>query len=373
MPNYQRKVVYLSDEQFHQLVNNGSITVNGVTVTYNEYDMYVTPQKDPIVTTEALAPEYSELTFPVAAGQHCTQNGNYYVTENGIQNSEAWTTAHWTQLTVGGEATALKSALNDKYEKPSGGIPSTDLADSYIEEPASDGTSGQVLTTDGQGGRSWQTVQGGGGGVSDVQVNETSVVSSGVANIPIASSSNPGVVKITSNSDNSGILIDNNNNLLLSYAISSTIKAGSSMYRPIVPNYQHHAVFYGLAKAAGDSTQSSSSNSVGTYTESAKSAISQMLDAPETVSGSTPSITAKAGVRYICGECSTLTIVVPASGCIDVVFKSGSTPTVLTVTPPTGVTAVKWMGSFDPTSLEANTTYEINIMDGEWGMAVSWT
>lgn len=32
----------------------------------------------------------------------------------------------------------------------------------YIGEPASDGTSGQVLTTDGAGGRTWQTVAGGG-------------------------------------------------------------------------------------------------------------------------------------------------------------------------------------------------------------------
>lgn len=32
----------------------------------------------------------------------------------------------------------------------------------YIGEPASDGTSGQVLTTDGSGGRTWQTVSGGG-------------------------------------------------------------------------------------------------------------------------------------------------------------------------------------------------------------------
>jgi len=31
-----------------------------------------------------------------------------------------------------------------------------------VNEPATEGTSGQVLTTDGQGGRSWQTVQGGG-------------------------------------------------------------------------------------------------------------------------------------------------------------------------------------------------------------------
>ena len=89
------------------------------------------------------------------------------------------------------------------------------------------------------------------------------------------------------------------------------------------------------------------------------------------VSGSTPTITALPGVRYVCGECATLDIMLPASGCEDVVFESGSTPTVLTITPPTGVT-VKWANSFDPTSLDADTTYEINIADG-LGVAGKWT
>ena len=130
---------------------------------------------------------------------------------------------------------------------------------------------------------------GGGGSVTDVQVNGQSVVSGGVATIPLASPNAPGVVV-----------------------------AGSV-----------------------------------------------------SVTGSTPAITALPGIRYICGEVSTLDITLPASGCVDVVFESGSTPTVLTVTPPTGQT-VKWAGGFDPTSLEAGTTYEINIADG-LGVAGSWT
>ncbi len=90
-----------------------------------------------------------------------------------------------------------------------------------------------------------------------------------------------------------------------------------------------------------------------------------------TVTGTTPTITALPGVRYVCGEVPTLDITLPASGIVDVTFKSGSTATVLTVTPPTGVT-VKWANGFDPTALEANTTYEINIADG-LGVAASWT
>ena len=133
------------------------------------------------------------------------------------------------------------------------------------------------------------------------------------------------------------------------------------------------ASFYGLAKAAGNTDQSSSSNAVGTYTEDARSKISTMLNAPVSVSGSTPSITAMAGVRYVCGEVSTLAVTVPASGCVDVVFESGSTATVLTVTSAkSGVSAIKWAGGWDGTC-EANTVYEINILDGEYGVVGSWT
>ena len=89
------------------------------------------------------------------------------------------------------------------------------------------------------------------------------------------------------------------------------------------------------------------------------------------VNGSTPSITGIAGTTYICGEVSMLTIIVPESGCIDVIFKSGSIPTVLTITPPSGTT-IKWMNNFDPANLEADATYEINIMNG-YGVVGIWT
>lgn len=78
------------------------------------------------------------------------------------------------------------------------------------------------------------------------------------------------------------------------------------------------------------------------------------------VSGTTPSITALPGVQYVCGEVSTLDITLPASGCVDVTFESGSTPTVLTVSPQTGMT-VEWANDFESTSLEADTLYELNI------------
>lgn len=157
-------------------------------------------------------------------------------------------------------------------------------------------------------------------------------------------------------------------------ATTSQVKAGTDSEHFLAPSVQDNAVFYALAKAAGDSTQRQSSNAVGNYTDSAKSAISTMLNGPVIVSGTTPSITALPGIQYICGEVVTLDITLPASGCIDVVFESGSTATVLTVTSAkTGVSAIKWANGFDPTSLDANTVYEINILDGEFGVVGSWT
>ena len=116
---------------------------------------------------------------------------------------------------------------------------------------------------------------GGSGGVSDVKVNGTSVVSQGVAEIPIAGSSDPGVVKIN---PVNGIAISNTSHSLhINGADDNDIKSFASNYKPIVPPNQHKSVFYGMAKAAGDSTQASSNNAVGVYTEVAKKKIQNML------------------------------------------------------------------------------------------------
>ena len=68
-----------------------------------------------------------------------------------------------------------------------------------------------------------------------------------------------------------------------------------------------------------------------------------------TVSGSTPSITATADTQYVCGECSTLDITLPASGDVEVIFESGSTVAILTM-PQT----VKMPAGF---AVEANKIY----------------
>lgn len=85
------------------------------------------------------------------------------------------------------------------------------------------------------------------------------------------------------------------------------------------------------------------------------------------VSGQTPTITAEENTRYICGEVTSLTFTPCETGICDVRFTAASISTVLTL--PETVKLPDW---FDPALLEANTTYEINVLDGIYGVVMSW-
>lgn len=135
----------------------------------------------------------------------------------------------------------------------------------------------RVTITDSTGPHSFDVMDGesGGGAVQDVQVADVSVLSDGVANVPAASSSAPGVVRVNSNygfeMDGTAIRFKN--------ASDVQLKAGTNQYRTISPSTQHQAAFYGLAKAAG-SDEKNSVLPVGEYTDEAKTAIQTMLDVP---------------------------------------------------------------------------------------------
>jgi hypothetical protein len=234
----------------------------------------------------------------------------------------------------------------------------------------------RVTITDADGQHSFD-VMNGEGAVQDVQVNGVSVLQDGVANVPTAQGDGQeATVGVVRAQMSYGISINGNGDggLRLVSASDTEIKNETGLtglYHAIVPYRQHTSVFYGFAKAAGASMRNISGVTVGQYPEAQKSAISTMLNGPVIVSGTTPTITALPGIQYVCGEVATLDITLPASGCVDVVFQSGSTPTVLTITPPTGQT-VKWANGFDPTALEANTTYEIRVRNGQLASALSW-
>lgn len=94
-------------------------------------------------------------------------------------------------------------------------------------------------------------------------------------------------------------------------------------------------------------------NGVNTYAQFTASGMNLV-----SLSGSTVTQTGAANTMYICGTLTELTFAAPLSGICGIRFSTGSTPTVLTVT---GVSY--WMNGFDPTSLEASKTYEINILN----------
>lgn len=78
-----------------------------------------------------------------------------------------------------------------------------------------------------------------------------------------------------------GLIMDGDSIKIKTATSGDQIKTGIATYLPIVPYTQHESTFYGLAKAAGDTTQSQSSNPVGTYTENAQESIKTMLGVKE--------------------------------------------------------------------------------------------
>ena len=111
-----------------------------------------------------------------------------------------------------------------------------------------------------------------GAAVTDVQINNTSILSSGVANIPIADVNVLGAVKIN---PSFGIGIYGGA-LLINGASSDDIKAANNSTK-LVPTYrQHEAVYYGLSKLAGVNL-ANETVTLGTYPETSKTAIRSML------------------------------------------------------------------------------------------------
>lgn len=202
--------------------------------------------------------------------------------------------------------------------------------------------------------------------LSDVQVNGVSIISNGVANIPYASSSQVGVVK-----KGYALYMGNDGTLNVNLVSDATVKAGTGGEAICTVSRQHIATFYGLAKAAG-ADEKNSTLPLGTYSDNAKAAIKNMIGVESDVttievSETAPTINGIANTRYLCGEVTSISITPPAYGICDVRFTSGSTVTILTL--PSTVKMPAW---FDATALEANTIYEINIVDGVYGTVATW-
>lgn len=113
--------------------------------------------------------------------------------------------------------------------------------------------------------------------VADVQVDGTSILDDGIANIPIAAWNRIGVVK--PNPDYGIGVYGSNATKSILYITTPTdaeLKAGSNQYKAVKVIDQHKSIFYGLSKAAGVDL-ANETVTLGQYPDSAKVAIQKML------------------------------------------------------------------------------------------------
>lgn len=136
------------------------------------------------------------------------------------------------------------------------------------------------------------------------------------------------------------------------------------------PTGQSFDVMDGASDAGNvsyDETATYQSGSVGATLQEQNRQLNDKQDKTtyQTVSGTTLTLApAVDNTMYLCGELTELTVTAPATGIFGIRFTSGTTPTVVTFT---GIT----MSDDWPTTLDASTTYEINVLNG-FGVWQAW-
>lgn len=179
-----------------------------------EYAQFKSLQKCKLCDSiNVLFPKYDvQGTFKIVKTEYDVLNDRYLTLELGTLSISLATAlginssgSNYASVGGGGGTTNY----NDLENKPS--INGTTLsgnktsANLSIHEVPSGGTTGQVLSK--ASGTDYDLTWGDGSGVTDVKVNGTSVVTSGVANIPVARQSLYGVVKVFDNTDPNGRVV----------------------------------------------------------------------------------------------------------------------------------------------------------------------
>lgn len=319
MPN-SKQIVYLSQAQYAELIANGNITVDGVTVTYDENDIYVTPQAEPVTDVRvagtnvaangvAEIPKATTSVFGVASilsdgGLVLNSEGRFYISPSSEAQIKTGT-GTYKPLTAPRQHIAafygLAKAAGDTTQSQSANTVGnyTDTAKEKIqsmlgitqmlahENPNLIATQnyaiGDVFTANGKLYKAISAIaandsivlQNEGETVSGANAVETNVGEGFVKFTDYATAGVPGIAKVW---NTYGVNMNGTGNLCVFGASDAEAKVGAHNYRPITPNHQHQAVFYGLAKAAG-ADEKDSTLPVGEYTDTAKSAIRTMLGA----------------------------------------------------------------------------------------------
>lgn len=77
-------------------------------VTLKQANSYYKDLRD---RQESLVKSYEKLTFPINKGTLCIYNGSTYISKQDINNSEPWTSSHWTETNISEELTDVKNAI----------------------------------------------------------------------------------------------------------------------------------------------------------------------------------------------------------------------------------------------------------------------
>ena len=317
MPN-SKQIVYLSQSQYAELIANGEITVDGVTVQYDENDIYVTPQAEPVTDVRINGTSVAAngvANIPLAT----TTTAGAIIVGDGLQKGSTkllTNPATDTQIKAGikpyepivpskqhistfyGLAKAAGHDEKDSTESVGTYTPEAKgaiqqmLGVSDLIAPSENNliasqayAIGDIFIANGKLYKATAAIaaneaiilQNNGEEVAGANAIETKVGEGFVKFTDYASYTNAGVVKV--GADYGITMLNNGTRAVISKATATQIKQGTQPYKPIVSENQHESTFYGLAKAAGDTTQSASSNEVGQYTDEAKLAIRSMLGA----------------------------------------------------------------------------------------------
>lgn len=207
------------------------------------------------------------------------ENGNLSWTNNGGKQNPPTVNIKGPKGDPGEPGTSLNIHIctSEEYDSTTR-IPTVQNPDenTFYLVPAEDGSSPDLFVEWIYANNAWEMF---GSGtvevpVTDVQVNGTSILSSGVANIPKATLTSVGVVKPH---ESYGIGIYNSDgSLRIIKASDSTVKAGTAESQPIVPKSQHLSIFYGLSKVAGVDL-ANETVTLGTYPATSQTAIKSML------------------------------------------------------------------------------------------------
>lgn len=282
MSNYLQKIVYLTKAQAQTLFDTGSVTSDGITVNYNDNDLYVTSD-DKAPLNQLLEGTYTNATItspykPVLWTYNADvteQDGDIII----IKIPECGGHSNGIFLSINNGTTYHPVNLYSSVKMEQEYNANTTIALIYDASGTTnniypvEGDTSQVSTNNG----CWRVLNYSADKIADVQINNSSIVGNRIANIPVADVSTLGTVKVASSTSTlTGIRIQQDGLLRITEASSDRIKGGTVENNPISPVHQHESVFYGLAKVAGHD-EASSTETLGTYTPEAKGAIQQML------------------------------------------------------------------------------------------------